>query len=216
MTDKSSSSHAPTTYREAWRVYWTHPSPRIIALFILVVVIARVFSGSWQQIDWLWLLLALLQWPLLEWFLHRYLLHAKPWRVLGREIVFDFAHKHALHHEQPWRSEWVFLPWYVPAMLSPLLLVAALMISPHALSFLIGLGLAALNYEWSHWLVHTRVRPKNRYYQRLFKNHRLHHFRHEQYWFSFMWPALDRYLGTGPHESQIPFSPTARAINDSK
>lgn len=209
-----STADAPTTYWGAFRVYQRMGSVRLIALFLLLSLLLRLAVGDWRATDLVWLLLALLSWPLLEWSLHRYLLHLKPWRIGRLTLDPDFARKHRAHHAQPWIARLTFLPAYVPALLAPLLLWAAWAGgSPQAYSLLIGLGLAALNYEWTHWIVHTRIQPRNAYYRRVFQNHRQHHFRHEGYWFSFMLPALDDWLGTGPDPAQTPPSGTARNLH---
>ena len=61
-----------------------------------------------------------------------------------------------------------------------------------------------VQYEWVHFIVHTRVQPRSRFAQEVFLNHRLHHFRNARYWYSFSLPWVDRYYGTGPDASSVP------------
>ena len=57
---------------------------------------------------------------------------------------------------------------------------------------------ALAHYEWVHLLVHTRYRPRSRYYRRLARNHRLHHFRDERSWLGVTSNLGDRLLRTYP------------------
>ena len=69
------------------------------------------------------------------------------------------------------------------------------------------------HYEWVHLLVHTRYRPRSRYYRRLARNHRLHHYRNEDYWLGVTSNLGDRLLRTYPtHKTDVPLSPTARTL----
>lgn len=211
---KIAGTDSPTTWAQAFVVYQRQGSVRLIAAFLLAALLGRLFLAPWIWLDMLAIVSAVVVWPLLEWFLHRYLLHAKPWKLGPWLIDPDYARKHREHHAKPWLAKLTFLPIYVPLLLAPLLLVIAALSSVPTIAFsvLIGLGLAALNYEWTHWIVHTRIQPKSTYYKRVFHNHRMHHFRHEGYWFSFMLPALDRFLGTGPDHSLVQPSGTARNL----
>ena len=71
------------------------------------------------------------------------------------------------------------------------------------------------HYEWVHLLVHTRYRPTMRYYRRLARNHRLHHYRNEKYWLGVTSNTGDRIMGTYPrHAADVPLSDTARMLGD--
>jgi hypothetical protein len=78
----------------------------------------------------------------------------------------------------------------------------------------VSVGLVALlHYEWVHLLVHSRYRPRSRYYSRLAKNHRLHHFRNESYWLGVTIDTGDRLARTLPADrSAVPLSETARTL----
>lgn len=195
------STRAITDYGTALRAWSRFASPRIIALFILSALALRLSLGNWHWADGALMFLGLALWPFLEWFLHKYLLHIKPFRVLGFKVDPGFSRAHRAHHRQPWRPELIVLPPLIPLLQAPALLAFAWWLAPDTaltLSALIGVGIASLNYEWTHFMVHTRIRPKNRYYQGLFRSHRLHHFRNENYWYGFTLTSVDRMLGTGP------------------
>lgn len=209
------STRTITSYRHALFAWSQHASPRLIAAFVLLAVGLRAGLGGWQALDAAMLLVGVAAWPFLEWFLHKYLLHVKPREILGRTVDPDFARRHRAHHREPWRPELILLPSYVHFSLGPLLLAAAWWLAPNpalALSALIGYGLAALNYEWTHFMVHTRIQPQNRYYQGLFRAHRMHHFRNENYWYGFTLTSVDRLLGTGPDPEATPRSEHCRDL----
>ena len=72
--------------------------------------------------------------------------------------------------------------------------------------------LGLLRYEWSHFLIHTPYVPKSNWYRTIWRNHRLHHFKHERYWLGVSSNFGDRILGTNPDQRTIPRSPTARTL----
>jgi len=69
--------------------------------------------------------------------------------------------------------------------------------------------LATLAYEWTHHLIHTDYVPRSRFYKGLWRAHRLHHFRNENYWYGVTSGLGDRLLGTYPGKDDVPLSPTA-------
>jgi ribosomal protein L39E len=75
-------------------------------------------------------------------------------------------------------------------------------------------GVLASIYEWTHHLVHTDYSPKTRLAKAVRRNHRLHHYKNEHYWFTVTTSGTaDRLLGTYADPSEIPTSPTARALH---
>ena len=70
-----------------------------------------------------------------------------------------------------------------------------------------------LGYEWVHFLIHTDYKPKTAAYRRLYKSHRLHHFRNENYWFGVSRLAADKVLNTSPERDDVPMSPTVKALH---
>jgi sterol desaturase/sphingolipid hydroxylase (fatty acid hydroxylase superfamily) len=72
---------------------------------------------------------------------------------------------------------------------------------------------AATHYEWTHLLIHTAYRPRTRFYARLSRNHRRHHYRNEGYWLGVTSNLGDRLLGTLPAaDERVPLSATARTL----
>jgi sterol desaturase/sphingolipid hydroxylase (fatty acid hydroxylase superfamily) len=60
-----------------------------------------------------------------------------------------------------------------------------------------------------HFLIHSTYRPKGWYYRYIYRAHRLHHFRNENYWFGVTVHLGDHVLRTFPGKDDVPVSATA-------
>ena len=67
-------------------------------------------------------------------------------------------------------------------------------------------------YEWTHFLIHSPYRPQSAAYRYVWRAHRLHHFKNENYWFGVTVHLADHVLGTFPEKSAVPTSPTCRTL----
>jgi hypothetical protein len=72
--------------------------------------------------------------------------------------------------------------------------------------------LLTLHYELIHFLIHTRVQPRTALYRTLWRNHRLHHFKSEHYWYGVTRIEGDWLLGTAPVAKDVTTSSTCRAL----
>lgn len=206
---------SPRTIREAMPVFVTHASPRILLVALVVAIAARVAVGGFSLRDLLPLVGLALYWPVQEWLIHVFILHAKPKRIFGRTFDARVPRKHRAHHREPWRLELLFIPLHSFVYSIPLLVGLWWLVTPTAALALTGIAAhlaLALHYEWVHFLVHTRVQPRTAYYQRLWKNHRRHHFKNEHYWFGVTMLGGDRLLGTSPDLASVATSNTARTL----
>lgn len=205
---------SPDNLRDAVRVFLSYPSPRILGALLGGSLVARVAMGGFSPWDAVVLLAVAVYWPLQEWILHATLLHLRPRRVLGRRVDPVFAQRHRAHHREPWRFDLIFLPPWVHAFTAPTLAALLWVLLPVELACtaMFGLVAMAIQYEWIHFLVHTRFWPRRRWLQRLWRNHRLHHFKSEKHWFGFTMEAVDRLFGTAPDPRTIPTSPTCRTL----
>jgi len=205
---------SPRSFGEAARAFFRYPSPLVLAAFALLAFVARLFLGPPGWGDALVAVGIVLWWPAQEWLLHRHLLHLPPLRILGRRIDFEFARRHRAHHREPWRADLIFLPVWVH-MLGPLLALLFVWLLPTpalATTAMLAFTLMALQYEWLHFLVHTRVWPRLGYAQQLWRNHRLHHFKNERYWFGFTVVEVDRLMRTAPDPRRVATSGTCRTL----
>jgi hypothetical protein len=205
----------PDRLRPELAEFFRHASPRVLATFVAASIGVRVLLGSWSLWDLAIPAALVAYWPLQEWLIHVLILHYQPIRVLGRELDFKVPKLHRAHHRDPWRLDLVFIPIhvfvYVPFTVGAVALVGV------SQPQLVATGVAAyfalsLHYEWVHFMIHTAYRPRLGYYQRLARNHLLHHFRNEHYWFGVTMLQGDRWLRTAPDPHGVPKSPTAMTL----
>lgn len=192
-------------------------SPRILVLNALALLAARLTlgldPGRSVLVDVVAFVGVCVLWPTQEWVLHRWALHRKPTRWRGFVIDPVFARKHREHHRQPWIVETTMLPVRLLVVLVPLqalwLLVPDVRL---ALTLAATYATWAVLYEWTHYLAHANWVPRSSYWRRIWKNHRLHHFKNEHHWFAFTVPYVDSWLGTDPADKDVEKSATVRTL----
>ncbi|NNC80162.1 MAG: sterol desaturase family protein [Acidimicrobiales bacterium] len=211
------------TRREILNTYLAHGSPRIMLIGLAVFLAIRIVVGGFGWVDLLMIAITATLLGFVEWVLHLYALHCPEgsWRMekLGLGV------SHQKHHVDPPEMAFILLA-PVDAFVFQILIAGwtALWSIPVAWlvggaiwpSFLTALTVAyasLAHYEWVHLMVHTKYRPKSRYYRRLSTNHRLHHYRNEYYWLGVTSNLGDRVLRTYPADkSDVPLSATARTL----
>jgi hypothetical protein len=219
MTVTDDAAAVPTriarTLGEAFLIFATKLTPALIMAMTLGLILARLVVGNWrwQQLVIVAVLFAVQ--PFIEWTTHVWVLHAKPRRVLGREVDLYVAKKHRRHHADPRNLEILSMP--LPGLITLTLVtggVAALLGgAPDRLTLGATAATLLLGYEWIHFLIHTDYKPKTAAYRRLYKAHRLHHFRNENYWYGVSRLFADKVLRTFPSRDDVPMSPTVKALH---
>jgi len=211
-------SQSPKTIREAWAIFLQHGSPLLLLCATVPAVIWRIALGDWSVWDAVIVAAIVAVWPVQEWLIHVFLLHAKPITLWGRTVDLRIARMHRTHHGDPWNYRILFIPLHASIPLVPSEALLWFGVAPTRALALTGLAASlalGLHYEWIHFLIHTRVTPKTRFYQRLWRNHRLHHFKNERYWFGVTRLEGDWFLDTAPVAEAVAISPTARTLNES-
>jgi len=205
------------TLAEAARVFFSRPGPRAIAKQAAAAWTVRACFGLPRPSDVAICGAVVAWWPLQEWLAHKHLLHAKPRRVLGREVDPLFARAHRAHHRDPRDVDGTLLPLEVIRKATPVNVAFWFLASGgnvrRAATGVAAYSTMALVYEWTHFLVHTGVKPKGPFFRRVRRNHRFHHYRNERYWFGFTYPDVDRWLGTEPDPRSVPRSETAMLLH---
>ena len=158
-----------------------------------------------------------------EWIIHRHLLHAEPTSWTSRTLGTGLRHRE--HHLDPPDIDWLMLRGVDAAVFVvafgaitagwtlPLLAVTGSdLLGPFLSAWMLAaIGLA--HYEWVHLLVHSRYRCRSRYYARLARNHRRHHYRNERYWLGVTTNSGDRLMRTYPAgKHDVELSDTARTL----
>lgn len=201
---------------QAAREFWRHPSPWILAGALACALTARVIAGDWRITDAILPLAVAALFPFVEWVIHVLVLHWRPLRVAGVTLDPQLARKHRAHHFNPRDTALVFIPLQslVGALVSST--AVALLLFPRTalgLTFLVLVLAVGLVYEWTHYLVHTDYTPRSAVYRFIWRNHRLHHYKNERYWFGVTTPGTaDRVLGTYPDPQGVTTSPTTRTL----
>lgn len=212
------------TKREIAKVFFSMPSPRIISTAAAVAVLARLTFWSWGLGDLLVIGGVFVFTGPLEWVIHVLLLHSRSDSFQARRLGAGASHRQ--HHLDPPELQNLLLNGVDAAAFTVLLALATLVwalpivwlagvaIWPSLLTAVVATYLGFANYEWTHLMVHTRYRPRTRFYARLARNHRLHHFRNEQYWLGVTSNLGDRMMRTLPTmKTDVPLSDTARTLD---
>ena len=205
------------TLGQAWSEFRAKRSPKLIAGAIAVTLIVRLVVGGFSWRDLVAAAAMLVIYPFGEWAIHVYLLHSKLDLVSTRSHMEHHADPHDLNliNFGPAEALAILLLAAPFSVGLTMLLVAPipgpLHLEPFVTELLTAYVLIAF-YEWIHFLIHTSYVPRSRWYKRVWRNHRLHHFKNERYWHGITNTISDTVLGTNPDQREIERSPTARAI----
>jgi hypothetical protein len=164
-------------------------------------------------------------WTLLEYLVHRYVLHG-PFPdgpgAIRHFLHRRFDHLHLEHHQRPWDSRHISgsfgdtLPFV--ALLSAVAALAPINTLP---AFLVGLVQSYVIEEWVHHCVHY-YNFNSRYFRYIRRHHLYHHSRHggrvafgltSDVWDMAWGTPMDRAVGEGPAASAPrPTPPPARRL----
>jgi sterol desaturase/sphingolipid hydroxylase (fatty acid hydroxylase superfamily) len=200
-------------------------SPPYLLGAVAAALAVRVAQGSWSWRDAVMAAALVAITPFVEWAIHVYLLHSPPVELGGRRLEMLTAREHRAHHEAPSVLGGVLLPVYGVLIFLALIAVVNWLLS-FPIELLLGgprlayattgvlVSFAILAaYEWTHFLIHAPYKPRGRYFKAIWRNHRLHHFKNERYWFGVTSTIGDRMIGTLPDQRSVPRSATARSLH---
>ncbi len=225
MTERAD---ALRTKREIAVAFIGRGSPRILSSLVVVGLAIRVAIGRWGWADVAVVALTIIAVGFVEWYLHRFVLHAAPDAWMSRTLGTGNGHRE--HHLDPPELDWLLLRaidaavfavmiaaftslWAIPVVWLFAQVFTVEAVAAPVITAIVAAHLALAHYEWTHLLAHTRYRPRTRFYRRLSMNHRLHHFRNERYWLGITSNLGDRVLGTYPAtKNDVPLSDTARTL----
>jgi sterol desaturase/sphingolipid hydroxylase (fatty acid hydroxylase superfamily) len=220
-----SKSASGPALRDCARAFARQPSPPYLFGGVLVVLVLRLLEGSWSWRDLVMVGGLVAVTPFVEWAIHVYLLHSRPIPLFGRELDVITAREHRAHHEAPSVLDGVLIPVYGVLVFQAMIAATNLILSLPIALVLGGPQLAYATtgvltsfsilaaYEWTHFLIHTPYRPRRRYFRAIWRNHRLHHYKNEHYWFGVTSVVGDRVIGTDPDQRSVQRSPTARSLH---
>jgi sterol desaturase/sphingolipid hydroxylase (fatty acid hydroxylase superfamily) len=219
------SRHEVVSLGDSFRAFWRQPSPPYLLGAVALALGLRIAQEAWSWRDAVMVAGLIAVTPFVEWAIHVYMLHAPPFTLRGRRVEMLTAREHRAHHEAPAVLDGVLLPVYGVLVFLPMIALVN-----WALSFPIALVLGGPRlayatmgiltsfailaaYEWTHFLIHTPYRARRRYFKAIWRNHRLHHFKNERYWFGVTSTIGDRVIGTLPDQRSVPRSATARSLH---
>ena len=194
---------------------FAHGGPRVLAVACIVALVWRVLVFEYSLAD-LWVILGVVAlWPFQEWIIHAWLEHLPAFHFGNRKVELVITKTHRAHHRNPWNPKYgLTTTYFVVLFLGGVPMIWSLggafgFIALHSvLTGILVTFLFILNYEWVHYLIHTSYTPHSWFYRRLWRNHRLHHFQNENYWFGLTMLMGDRVLGTQPQRDLAPHSKT--------
>jgi len=205
------------TPRQAWHVFSRKRAPRMLFTAVAIALLARLALGGFSWRDIVAVAAMLVIYPFGEWAIHVYLLHS--------ELDIVTTRSHMEHHADPQDLDLInFGPGEALAILglaAPVVVaLTALLVAPLPGPLSLGPFVTELAtayvliafYEWIHFLIHTSHVPRSRYYKRVWRNHRLHHFKNEHYWHGITNTFSDTVLRTNPDQKTVPRSGTARTL----
>jgi|SaaInlStandDraft_2_1057019.scaffolds.fasta_scaffold42528_2 hypothetical protein len=207
-------SRGVKTVRAAARVFIGRSTPQYLTASVVVLMVGRVLLGGFGWRDAVVAVVLVAIQPFVEWIIHVRVLHAIPRMRRGR--LFDPGASHRAHHEDPWNLDVQFFDLSRIVAGQIFFGVLFLVLFQRWSVVLTGVLVATVlsfYYEWIHFFTHTAYWPKTRYYRDVWRAHRLHHFRNENYWHGITNTIADRLLGTFPKKQEVPLSPTARLLD---
>ncbi len=200
------------TLRGAAAIFAGTFSARLLVPVVIATAVLRVCLGGWRWWDLGIAAIILGAQPFTEWIIHVTVLHLKP-RTVGRVTIDPLSsRRHRQHHADPKILGLVLVPR--PIMVATCLtnVLVFWLITPTwrlALSGMVTAYAMYLTYEWVHFLIHSSYRPRHWYYRYIYRAHRLHHYRNENYWFGVTVHLADHVLRTFPGKDDVPVSATA-------
>ena len=212
------------TLLDCWLEFTRRGSFRVVLVFFCAALGLRLGLGRWSWRDLVAVAAVAAAQPFVEWLIHVYLLHCKPVRIGSRTHDFATARFHRRHHNDPDDLDYTLLPAAVATIFCVQIALGMAVVAipiawlTHGSWLLIATtctlaGYAGLAvYEWIHFLIHTGYAPRSRAYAVVWRNHRLHHYKNEAYWFGITTNVGDIVLRTNPAQATVPKSPTARTL----
>lgn len=144
-----------------------------------LTIIAGTYFLSHSSLIWyeriFWYVLGALTWTLLEYILHRWLLHYQPTSLAGKALL-DRLHIH--HHHVPQDESVVCLPIHLTAPIWTMIVLLLWGLGGGQDASLIatsGLALMMVLYDITHYSTHY-MEPTNGLLRALKRNHMHHHF----------------------------------------
>jgi len=202
---------------DAVAIFLRRLSPRLMLGLVTVIVTARIVVGGFTVWDAVVALALVGLQPITEWVIHVVVLHWRPRKLGPFTLDTKLSAAHRAHHVDPNDEQHWFIP--LGSGLIGLGIVAAVGWVVLAgdlalwLTWMMASQMLTFVYEWTHYLCHSAYRPQSDTYKRIWRYHRLHHFKNENYWLGVTAHLGDRLFGTLPLTRDVDTSPTCRDLH---
>ncbi|WP_096189332.1 sterol desaturase family protein [Evansella halocellulosilytica] len=189
----------------------------LVISFIFFISVAITIVHISSIYTWVALFIGVGMYTLSEYTTHRFLFHMKPPK---NTILLKLIKRlHYDHHTNPNDLHLLFLPlWYTLPQLIIVSTIIYLITSSLIMtnSVMTGVILSLLYYEWKHYIAHRPLQPWTVWGRWMKKNHLLHHFKNENYWYGVTNPSMDFIMGTFKDEKNVKKSETANNLEARK
>ncbi|PEE40939.1 sterol desaturase family protein [Bacillus pseudomycoides] len=180
-----------------------------VCILFIIILKTQLFTG----VAILSCLAGIVFYTINEYITHRFLFHMKPPK--NPFLLKMLKRLHYDHHVYPDDLKLLFLPvWYSMTGFAIYLFILYGLTSNITITFSFGIGMIVmlLVYEWKHYIAHRPIRPSTRFGRWLKKQHILHHYKNENYWFGVSNPVYDFLFGTYKNGKEVELSETARNL----
>lgn len=185
-------------FRNQYLEYLTKTHPLVIwGMYVPVIIYFIYFGIAERGLSGLQSLLIFLAgmffWSFTEYILHRFAFHSNPKTERGKRIKYVM---HGNHHEFPRDKERLFMP-AVPSLIiaSAFFLIFTVFLGKYAFPFFPGFMLGYLLYGSMHYAIHA-WNPPFKWMKGLWRNHHLHHYKHDDLGFGVSSTLWDHVFGT--------------------
>lgn len=195
-----------------YKEFITFPDVMVMLIFFVPTMMYTAFHFQYIS-TWVAFAIGMFLYALSEYMIHRFLFHMKmpknPFMLmLIRRLHYD-------HHVDPTNLKLLFLPlWFSLPNFFISSIIFYLITSNLQLmvSYLAGLMIYFLHYEWKHYIAHKPIQPRTNIGKHLKKTHLWHHFKNENYWYGVTHTSVDKVFGTFRDQNAVEKSETAKNL----
>ena len=158
--------------------------------------------------SWLGILIGMVIYAVMEYLIHRFVLHQFP------RIAPAMYRGHVEHHLHPTDTKHLFsaVPYDIGAYTVLFLILYIFSRDlPFIFAIIAGTSLYQLYYQWMHYVAHRPITPMTPWGRWMKKKHLLHHHLDEFSWYGVSHPFLDVLLGTDKPQPPYKNKPTSRS-----
>lgn len=185
-------------FKSNYLEYLTKTHPLVIwSMYLPVLILLPYYSSRWLGFDGTSIFLLFISgvffWSFTEYILHRFVFHFHPTSERGKKINYIL---HGNHHHYPRDKERLFMP-AVPSLIiaSCFMGIFYLVLGQRSFPFFSGFLLGYLLYGTMHYAIHA-WNPPFKWMKGLWRNHHLHHYKHEDKGFGVSSTLWDHIFGT--------------------